>query len=71
MHKNIESLRGSYMNNIDKMIAELKNLDLKNMYDNDFFLTWEKTGDEIAGVFQVADILRGLREKNISSRIFR
>lgn len=58
------------MSNIEKMIAELKKLDLKKMYDGDFFLTWEKTADEIAGVFQVADILRGLRENNISSRIF-
>jgi knotted carbamoyltransferase YgeW len=70
LYKKNRTLRGSYMSNIDKMIAELKNLDLKNMYDNDFFLTWEKTDNEIAGVFQVADILRGLRENNISSKIF-
>lgn len=58
------------MSTIERLIKEIKNLDLKNMYDNDFFLTWEKTDDEIAGVFQVADALRDLRENNISSKIF-
>ena len=40
------------------------------MYMNDFFLTWEKTDDEIAATFLVAEILRGLREANISCRMF-
>ena len=40
------------------------------MYEGDFFLIWEKTDDEIAAVFTVADALRCLREQNISTRIF-
>ena len=40
------------------------------MYNNDFFLTWEKTDDELQSVFTVADILRKMRENNISSKIF-
>lgn len=40
------------------------------MYNSDFFLTWEKTGDELDAVFIVADALRYLRENNISSKIF-
>lgn len=40
------------------------------MYLNDFFHTWQKTDDEIASTFLVADILRGMRENNISSKIF-
>ena len=40
------------------------------MYENDFFLTWEKTDDELSAVFAVADALRFLREQNISARIF-
>ncbi len=40
------------------------------MYLNDFFLTWEKTEDEIAATFAVAESLRALREQNISTRIF-
>lgn len=40
------------------------------MYSNDFFLTWEKTDEELKAVFTVADILRQMRENNISPRIF-
>ena len=54
----------------DEIIRELETLDLKNMYGKDFFLTWDKTDQEIAGVFAVADALRDLRERNISTRIF-
>ena len=55
---------------IDKMIKELAALNTKAMYQNDFLLTWEKTDAEIQATFLVADILRGLREKNISSKLF-
>jgi knotted carbamoyltransferase YgeW len=58
------------MSNMNKMIEELKALNLKDMYENDFFLTWEKSDDEIQGVFQVAELLRKMRENNISSKIF-
>lgn len=51
-------------------LDKLDTLDFKNMYNNDFFLTWEKTNDEIAATFTVADALRFLRENNISTRIF-
>ena len=51
-------------------IDRLRGLDFSGMYDGDFFLTWEKTDDEIAAVFAVADALRCLREDNISARIF-
>ena len=54
----------------DEIIRELGTLDLKNMYGKDFFLTWDKTGQELAGVFAVADALRDLREQNISTRLF-
>jgi knotted carbamoyltransferase YgeW len=53
-----------------KMIEKLNGLNLKDMYLNDFFLTWQKTDDEIEGVFQVAELLRKMRENNISTRIF-
>ena len=51
-------------------IEELNKLNFKNMYNNDFLLTWEKTDDEIKSVFIVAEALRKLRENNISSKIF-
>jgi len=55
---------------IKSLIKHLSKLNYKNMYNNDFLLTWEKTDDELAAVFAVADILRGLREANITSRFF-
>lgn len=58
------------MSTFDQLLNQIKNLDLKQMYNGDFFLTWEKTDDEIAGVFAVADALRALREDNVSCRIF-
>lgn len=58
------------MDEISKYIDKLQKLDFKNMYMNDFFLTWEKTDDEIEVVFTVADALRELRKNNKSTKIF-
>ena len=58
------------MSKTAEFAAKLRGLDIQNMYENDFFLTWDKTDDEIAAVFAVADALRDLRERNISTRIF-
>jgi knotted carbamoyltransferase YgeW len=51
-------------------IDRLNKLNFKEMYNNDFFLTWEKTDDEIEATFIVADALRYLRENNIDVSIF-
>ncbi|MEG1910951.1 MAG: knotted carbamoyltransferase YgeW [Cloacibacillus sp.] len=51
-------------------ISKLNGLDFADMYNNDFFLTWEKCRSEIDAVFTVADALRTLRSNNISPRIF-
>jgi len=58
------------MKDIKSFIDALNKLELKNMYNGDFFLTWEKTRDELDAVFTIADALRYLRENNISSKIF-
>ena len=58
------------MSNIKQFTDKLDKLDFKNMYEGDFFLTWEKTRDELEAVFTVADALRHLRENNISAKIF-
>ncbi len=55
---------------IKKMIEELKGLKTQNMYLNDFFHTWKESDDEIAATFAVAEILRAMREQNISSKVF-
>ena len=54
----------------NKAIESLSKLDFKNMYNGDFFLTWDKTDDEIKAVWDVADALRALREQNISTKVF-
>ncbi|MCD7760289.1 MAG: knotted carbamoyltransferase YgeW [Clostridiales bacterium] len=54
----------------DALLTRLKGLDCKDMYDNDFFLTWEKTDDELKAVWTVADLLRTLREGNVSTKVF-
>lgn len=58
------------MSKAKDLAKHLESLDIKNMYENDFFLTWDKTDDEIDAVFTVADALRDLRERNISTKIF-
>ena len=55
---------------IEQLIMELSTLDYQNMYNDDFLLTWDKSDDEISATFTVAEILRGMREQNISSRVF-
>lgn len=58
------------MADFKKCVDALAKLDTKNMYNNDFFLTWEKTDDELKAVWAVADALRALRERNISTKVF-
>lgn len=58
------------MSNVKQYTDIISSLELKNMYEGDFFLTWEKSFDEIKGLFAVADALRHLRENNISAKIF-
>ena len=55
---------------IKALIGRLAQLDYQDMYLNDFLLTWEKSDQEIQATFLIADILRGLRQRNISSRMF-
>lgn len=58
------------MADFKQAIKALETLDCKGMYGEDFFLTWEKTDDELKAVWAVADALRALREQNISTKVF-
>lgn len=58
------------MKTLQTYIDKLNALNFKEMYNNDFFLTWEKSDDEIEAVFLVADALRYMRENNISTKVF-
>jgi len=55
---------------LQSFIDRLNKLNFKDMYNGDFFLTWEKTDDEIEAVFTMADALRYMREQNISTKVF-
>ena len=58
------------MKTLQDYIDKLNSLHFKEMYENDFFLTWEKTDEELEAVFTLADALRFMRENNISTRVF-
>lgn len=58
------------MEKLKKLIKDLAVLETDAMYNNDFFLTWEKSADEIQATFLAAEILRAMREKNISPKVF-
>ena len=55
---------------VQSNVAKLEGLDFKALYQDDFFLTWDKSEDELKAVLAVADALRALRENNKSARIF-
>ncbi len=57
------------MTAIEKLVKELECLKTTK-YGYDFLLTWMKSDDEILSTLKVADILRKMREENVSCRIF-
>jgi knotted carbamoyltransferase YgeW len=60
----------NYMKALQDYTDKLNELDFKSMYNNDFFLTWERSDNELEAVWTVADALRHLRERNISAKVF-
>ncbi len=58
------------MAGLNKYLKKLDHLNARNLFQSDFFLTWEKTDDELAAIFTVADALRHMRSNNLSTRVF-
>lgn len=58
------------MEDIKELIEELSRFDTASMYLEDFLLTWDKSLDELKGLFVTADILRAMRRNNISNRLY-
>ncbi len=58
------------MSKTEQLVQHLEKLHINSMYKNDFYWTWDKTGDELDAIFTVADALRDLRERNISTKVF-
>lgn len=57
------------MTTLSALLKEIKSYKTK-MYQKDFLLTWEKTTDELKQILAIADLLKLMREKNISARCF-
>ncbi len=53
-----------------EICRRLSQLPTEGLYQNDFFLTWDKSLEELEAIDQVADALRALRVANKSCRIF-
>lgn len=58
------------MKTLQDYIDKLNSLNFKEMYNNDFFLTWDKTDEELEAIFTMADALRFMRVNNISTKVF-
>ncbi len=53
-----------------ELTKKLEKLNINNMYKENFYWTWDKTDDEIDAIFTVADALRDMRERNVSTKVF-
>ena len=53
-----------------ELMCSLDKLDFDGLYGQDFLLTWDKSADEIRAILLVAEILKGLRMENVSTRLF-
>jgi knotted carbamoyltransferase YgeW len=51
-------------------IESLSKKNIDKMYLSDFLLTWDKSADEIDATLQTAEILRAMRDHNISCHTF-
>lgn len=51
-------------------IERLRRINTSGMYLQDFLLTWDKSAGELNAVFQTAEVLKAMRESNISSKSF-
>ncbi|MEN8121172.1 MAG: knotted carbamoyltransferase YgeW [Bacteroidota bacterium] len=54
---------------IQKQIEQIEKIN-SGLYQKDFLLTWEKSESALRRVLQVAEILREMRVKNISSKVY-
>lgn len=57
------------MKNFEALLDEIKKLDA-NLFGKDFLLTWDKSRDELVQTLLVAETLKYMRDRNISSRCF-
>ncbi|GBD68816.1 putative carbamoyltransferase [Tetragenococcus halophilus subsp. halophilus] len=58
------------MANFENLLEEINGYNTTDMFGKDFMQTWHKSEDELKATLKVADALRDLRERNISTKIF-
>jgi knotted carbamoyltransferase YgeW len=53
---------------LDKIekLAQLKS----NLHKKDFLLTWEKSDEDLKAILEIADLLKQMRDENISPKVF-
>lgn len=57
------------MKELKALLQEIKGYKTK-MFGSDLLLTWEKTTDELRQLLAIADLLKLMRENNISAKVF-
>jgi len=57
------------MKEFKALLKEIKGYKTK-MFGKDLLLTWEKTTDELKQILAIADLLKLMRENNISAKVF-
>jgi knotted carbamoyltransferase YgeW len=57
------------MKELNALLKEIKGYKTK-MHGKDFLLTWEKSTDELKQILAIADLLKMMRDKNISAKVF-
>ena len=56
------------MTDLRKRIEDLNQI--SSLYNQDFLLSWKKSGSDLRLVLEVASILKEIRQRNISPRVF-
>ncbi len=57
-------------NKMTNMVKALEGLNTSALFGDDFFLTWDKSREELEGLLMTAEILRAMRADNLSARLF-
>ena len=57
-------------NKMTNMVKALEGLNTSALFGDDFFLTWDKSREELEGLLLTAEILRAMRADNLSPRLF-
>ncbi len=55
--------------NLNEKINQLSQIKAE-LFQKDFLLTWEKSDEDLKSILEVADILKDMRQQNISPRVF-